>query len=169
MGGGDGHHCFVILIVVDNDQLYKDLKENIKFIESRVMQKFYGQVDGIIGFSQGAMMGGLLCAKSFKDKHPLWTNLKFFLSFAGYEARDPEWADYYKIEPMKIPSLHVYGKLDEEFRERSIKFLERFEAGPKRLVFEHEEGHKFPGAAADMYIYERISTFVQGFKPRGLF
>ncbi|ORZ37618.1 serine hydrolase FSH [Catenaria anguillulae PL171] len=108
-----------------------------------------GPFDGILGFSQGAAMAGMLALTMHRD--PTWTShgpLKFVVCVSGFASRDPAHADAYVDTKVKCPtpSLHVWGLNDEWVTpDRSKALAEAFE-GPS--VYEHQGAHYVPMDAA---------------------
>lgn len=70
-----------------------------------------GPFDGVIGFSQGAGLGGYLVTDFNRilnltdEQQPA---LKFFISFSGFKLEDQSYQkEYHRI--IQVPSLHVRG------------------------------------------------------------
>ena len=100
--------------------VYTGMEETIKHIDE--IAKNNGPFDGIIGFSQGATLAGLLAAL-VSDKSPLVSNLsdklQFVVMISGFYVRDtrPEFSCLNgplrdKTNPINIPSFHVWGLSD---------------------------------------------------------
>ncbi|KAI9220375.1 hypothetical protein BC828DRAFT_405873 [Blastocladiella britannica] len=65
-----------------------------------------GPFDGIIGFSQGAVLAGILSERRDEFPHD------FAVLISGFPARDPKYAPAGKLGNSEVPSLHIYGKHD---------------------------------------------------------
>ena len=102
-----------------------------------------GPFDGVLGFSQGAILTGILCGlnagynATTKDT-PF--KFQFAIMVGGFIARDEKLSKVYEHEERyTIPSLHVYGMRDGIVAPEASKALsERFE-GP--VVVKHGGGH----------------------------
>ena len=101
-----------------------------------------GPFDGILGFSQGAALAGLLCL------HPPWQppRFRYAILVAGFVPRDPTFAAFESAAPSSMPSMHVYGQTDEKVPPPSSLRLSRGFVAP-RLV-SHPGGHAVPSDAA---------------------
>uniref|UniRef100_A0A8C8S9T7 Esterase OVCA2 n=1 Tax=Pelusios castaneus TaxID=367368 RepID=A0A8C8S9T7_9SAUR len=101
-----------------------------------------GPFDGLLGFSQGAALAGLLCALRHggDPRFPF----RFAVLVAGFCSRAAALGRCER-EPIALPSLHVLGRADRIVpaalsRELAARFVE-----PTLLV--HPGGHLVPGSA----------------------
>lgn len=70
-----------------------------------------GPFDGILGFSQGAILAGILCGMNGVSDLPI--KFDFAIMVGGFLARDKELAKVYAHRELyAIPTLHVYGTSD---------------------------------------------------------
>ncbi|KAK4227364.1 putative seine hydrolase [Podospora fimiseda] len=137
---------------------YKLLKEGMMRI-AEVIEENGGGIEGVIGFSQGGCVAGILAAALEEDRsvdgeeNEEWakrlreTNkgrkLKFFVSYSGFWAV-PEDLGWLYEPKIRTESLHVLGGLDTVVEEgRSNGLVERCEEG-KRAVVVHPGGHYVP-------------------------
>ena len=90
---------------------------------------------GILGFSQGAAVAGLLAAL-YPHK------FCFIILVSGFTPLDEKVDALYPQEPIHVPSLHIMGTSDPLVSiERSAALAEKF-VSPRVLV--HDAGHVLP-------------------------
>lgn len=111
--------------------------------------------DGVIGFSQGAALAGLLLAtqEAAGDTPPVF-DFGFGVMIGGFTSEEPRHAALF---PRKLatPSLHVTGRADGIVPMRdSLRLADRF-ADP--VIVEHSGGHVIP---TDPRALRRIVEFV---------
>lgn len=109
-----------------------------------------GPVHGILGFSQGAGLAGLLCAlfQAGEKEHTLRrlmpANLQTPMAsvlFSGFKARFAQYDSVYE-HGIDVPTLHVIGDGDSLVRlERSQALIDLCS---KTKVLRHEGGHNIP-------------------------
>ena len=90
---------------------YTNLEECITYVCDYITTK--GPFDGLLGFSQGATLSGLLLGyqaqgKVLKDHPPF----KFCISISGAMFRDPSICDIAYKDPIKAKSVHFIGAKD---------------------------------------------------------
>ncbi|XP_030459942.1 rhodanese-like domain-containing protein 6 isoform X1 [Syzygium oleosum] len=116
-----------------------------------------GPFDGILGFSQGAAMAALVCAR--KDKLKGEMDFRFAILCSGFALNLAE----FEHGSINCPSLHIFGS--DRGRDRQIPntasagLAEYFEDG-SRVIIEHDNGHIIP--TRPPYIDE-IKDFLQRF------
>jgi pimeloyl-ACP methyl ester carboxylesterase len=117
--------------------------------------------DGVMGFSQGAALAGLLIAaqeavgKGAADPAPLASGFGFGVMIGGFTSDEPEHAALFRRR-LATPSLHVTGTADTIVPMRdSLRLAERF-AGP--VIITHDGGHVIP---SDPRILGRIVAFAE--------
>lgn len=103
-----------------------------------------GPVDGLLGFSQGAALAGLVCAlrEGGDGRFPF----RFALLVAGFPAEAAGAAG-----ALRVPSLHVFGQADRVIPAAESRALAARFAQPVLLA--HEGGHFVPAAAAQRAAY----------------
>ncbi|XP_032072223.1 esterase OVCA2 [Thamnophis elegans] len=114
-----------------------------------------GPVDGLLGFSQGAALAGLLCAlrEAGDGRFPF----RFALLFSGFPVAEAAAA---AAGSLRAPSLHVFGRDDRVIPAAESRALaERF-ARPALLA--HDGGHFVPAAAAQRAAYLGFLRRFQG-------
>ncbi|CAI4769224.1 ADI_G0057990.mRNA.1.CDS.1 [Saccharomyces cerevisiae] len=120
-----------------------------------------GPFDGVIGFSQGAGLGGYLVTDFNRilnltdEQQPA---LKFFISFSGFKLEDQSYQkEYHRI--IQVPSLHVRGELDEVVAESRIMAL--YESWPdnKRTLLVHPGAHFVPNSKP---FVSQVCNWIQG-------
>jgi pimeloyl-ACP methyl ester carboxylesterase len=109
--------------------------------------------DGVLGFSQGAALAGLLAAvKASQPAGPL--QFGFAIMIGGFTSHEPEHAHLF-TGLLKTPSLHVAGSADPIVPiQDSLLLAERF-ANP--VIMTHPAGHLIP---TDAGITRRIANYV---------
>lgn len=96
-----------------------------------------GPFDGLLGFSQGAALLGLLAALGAPK-------VSFAILISGFRSADPEHARFYD-GGIQLPSAHIIGRADDiVLGPRSHALAASFQAP---LIVEHEGGHVVPGSA----------------------
>lgn len=117
-----------------------------------------GPFDGILGFSQGAAMTALLCAK--REAQLIDLEFRFAIICSGFAV---ELSDV-KQGSIRIPSLHIFGS--DQDKDRQIEKTESrdlaalFEEGYSKVI-EHDSGHIIPTRSP--YI-DQIKAFLQRFQ-----
>lgn len=112
-----------------------------------------GPFDGIIGFSQGAGLGGYITMDinnilnlDSKQQPPL----KFFISFSGFRLEPPKYQAYYEKINNKdnhVPaSLHIQGELDAVVSEARVMRLYKTWPEDKRTLLKHPGSHFIPNS-----------------------
>ena len=128
--------------------------ETVEYIE-RAFQE-HGPFDGVLGFSQGACVVGVLCAMLESGKLPAGIKFDFAVLISGFLPRDSKYRSI--IAPpqlIKVPSLHILDKTDDVVEpERSMKVAELFQ---NAIVVQHEKGHMVP---SDKIVRDAIKDFV---------
>lgn len=115
--------------------------------------------DGVIGFSQGAALAGLLIAtqEAACDDDAVPTSLAFGFGvmIGGFTSEEPQHAALFRGK-LATPSLHATGRADGIVPMRdSLRLAERF-ANP--VIVKHDGGHVIP---ADPHAVGRIVEFVE--------
>lgn len=83
-------------------------QESLRAIEEFVAE--HGPFDGLLGFSQGGAMLGLLCGLQQQGKLPF--SFRFAIFASAFRSRSlPHQALY--SQKIKLPTLHVYGLQDK--------------------------------------------------------
>ncbi|KAJ5594275.1 Serine hydrolase FSH [Penicillium hispanicum] len=154
-----------------NPPLYQGLEDGLASVAKVLSDE--GPFDGVIGFSQGAALAGMVAGllepgrkESFESfakdevdgaagmpfpeafgagfQHP---PLKFALCYSGFRAPGARYRGFYENPPLQTPVLHVLGSLDavvEEARSRAL--IEACAGEPEKdgLVVWHPGGHFLP-------------------------
>ncbi|CAJ1446313.1 unnamed protein product [Effrenium voratum] len=108
--------------------------------------------DGILGFSQGAILAALLCAELSAENGASVPGFAVLISGFGKPA--PEGLAF-PVDPLPVPSLHVWGEADAHIPPWASKILcEKF-CNPR--VHAHPGHHIVPQKAADLNV---IASFV---------
>ncbi|KAF2202233.1 FSH1-domain-containing protein [Delitschia confertaspora ATCC 74209] len=144
--------------------LYEGLEVGLAEV-ARVLKE-EGPFDGVVGFSQGGAMAGMVAAlleegrreafeglkvsggisypESFtKGMHPPF---KFAVIYSGFAARGTELYRGFYEPKIKTPMLHFLGTLDATVEEkRSLALVEACEESEGRVVY-HPGGHFVPSS-----------------------
>lgn len=113
----------------EKGQSYSGFQKAVDVVTDSV--KKLGQIDVILGFSQGAVVASLAAQELASSS----TNrIKAVVCVCGVDPlREGDRFD--------IPSFHIIGETDK-LRERSLKLYSLFQG--RKLIESHSEGHKFP-------------------------
>lgn len=118
---------------------YKNFDECLAYIEECMIK--YGPIDGLLGFSQGAILSAALPGLQSKGvaltKVP---KIKFLIIVGGAKFREPSVAEKAYSSPIQCPSLHFLGETDF-LKQYGIELLDSF-VDP--LVINHPKGHTIP-------------------------
>ncbi|KAL1464099.1 hypothetical protein WDU94_003778 [Cyamophila willieti] len=125
-----------------SENIVTGFNDSFPYIEEVIKSK--GPFDGILGFSQGAELLGLICC--LKSKNLFQGDFKFVIFVSGFKSHCPAYKDHYCVpNPIRIPSLHVWGEGDKIIvKERSEAFMELFDHSTRHKVV-HPGGHFLPG------------------------
>ena len=159
--------------------IYTGMEETIRYIDELAANS--GPFDGIIGFSQGGTLAGLLAAlvsdKSPSVKH-LAATLQFVVIISGFFVRDtrPEFVRLNgplrdKANPIQVPSFHVWGLNDTlVLPERSAALRDSFADvvnGVARVTETHQLDH-YKKAISAWPVGSVKQWLHANFKPRSL-
>jgi pimeloyl-ACP methyl ester carboxylesterase len=113
---------------------------------------------GVLGFSQGAALAGLLVAAretAARGEDSMPPGFGFALMIGGFTSEEPQHADLFQ-RPLTTPSLHVTGRADGIVPMRdSLRLAARF---TDPVIIEHDGGHVIPGDRAGI---QRILAFIE--------
>ena len=137
---------------------YYGVEESIEFV-SKVIET-EGPFEGIIGFSQGACLLSLICAKHSVLSLAGFDSLKYVVLVSAFIPKCSNIQNsctYFKKEElhMNIPSLHIYGAEDKLItKEKSEDVMSMF-VNPENFV--HPGAHFVPANGEAMRI---VSSFI---------
>uniref|UniRef100_A0A5B7BGR3 Serine hydrolase domain-containing protein n=1 Tax=Davidia involucrata TaxID=16924 RepID=A0A5B7BGR3_DAVIN len=118
---------------------YTNFDECLAYIENCMIK--YGPLDGLLGFSQGAILSAALPGLQAKGvafaKVP---KIKHLIIIGGAKLRSPSVAEKAYSSPIQCPSVHFLGETDF-LKQYGIELLESF-VDP--LVIHHPKGHTVP-------------------------
>lgn len=124
-------------------------EKTIELVES-IFDK-YGPFDGILGFSQGACLAGLLC--DLQHRHLIKAKFEFAIFIGGFKSKCLPHLKYFD-STIHLPSLHVIGDCDEIIpRTMSNELAESFE---HPVFLRHEGGHCVPTSPQDIQKYKEF-------------
>eukprot|EP00470_Lotharella_oceanica_P001096 CAMPEP_0170173282 /NCGR_PEP_ID=MMETSP0040_2-20121228/6550_1 /TAXON_ID=641309 /ORGANISM="Lotharella oceanica, Strain CCMP622" /LENGTH=183 /DNA_ID=CAMNT_0010414379 /DNA_START=57 /DNA_END=608 /DNA_ORIENTATION=- len=113
----------------EDGSAYKGFDQAIKSVHTKL--ETLGDVDALLGFSQGALIASLVGNELYEKKQ-----IQGVISVCGVDSKR-------NGDQFTVPSFHIIGKTDG-LRERSKKLYDAF-TGPKQMI-EHATGHKFPSS-----------------------
>lgn len=108
-----------------------------------------GPFEGLIGFSQGAGVGGYLMTdfnvilNLTPEQQPPF---KFFISFSGFKFQPIKYQSQYANHPISVPSLHVQGELDTVTESDKVQGLYEACTPETRTFMSHSGGHYVPNS-----------------------
>ena len=130
---------------------YEGVDVSLAYIEQ--MCKQHGPFDGIIGFSQGGALTGLVAAMEPEKA----LGLQFVVCISGFPSRSAQHDELLQPNSISLPSLHVVGQngllVDPD---RTFALAHCFQT-PQ--IIEHSGGHFVP----DKWPLDEIKTFMKGF------
>ncbi|ORX90483.1 FSH1-domain-containing protein [Basidiobolus meristosporus CBS 931.73] len=134
---------FTPITAEDGTKKYcQGVDESIEYVENYM--KTHGPFDGLLGFSQGAGLVSLLCARQTKNESPEESRFKFAMIFAGFKYPYAPHDAYYD-QIIDVPSMIVSGEADGIISpERSDELATCF-VDP--VVVKHSGGHVMPTKA----------------------
>jgi hypothetical protein len=140
--GSMGPHLEWFTVEHQGDKVVFD-EEKLEASSAQVLKALRedGPFDGIIGFSQGAMLGAALVAL-LETRHPMTTGLvplSLVILIAGFKSRHPLHQEAFKSR-IKTPSIHIFGDADE-MKEYNVQLTE---ACVNPMILTHPRGHIVP-------------------------
>jgi hypothetical protein len=101
--------------------------------------------DGVLGFSQGAALTGLLTGlrETYLDIPNPPISFEFAVMVGGFKSDSPQHAELFQ-QRFALPSVHVIGRTDTIVPSRDSKTLADQFVDP--MVIEHSGGHVIPGS-----------------------
>uniref|UniRef100_A0A5B7BP23 Serine hydrolase domain-containing protein n=1 Tax=Davidia involucrata TaxID=16924 RepID=A0A5B7BP23_DAVIN len=118
---------------------YTNFDECLAYIEDYMIKQ--GPFDGLLGFSQGAILSAALPGLQAKGlaltKVP---KIKFLIIIGGAKLKSPSLAEKAYSSPIQCPSVHFLGETDF-LKQYGIELIESF-VDP--LVIHHPKGHTVP-------------------------
>ncbi|GAB2246389.1 hypothetical protein Droror1_Dr00001882 [Drosera rotundifolia] len=137
-------------------QQTEGFNESLTYLNTVFSEK--GPFDGILGFSQGAAMGALICAKKGTCNVPA-VDFRFAILCSGFGVN---LAGSSKGS-INIPSLHIFGNLVGKDRQipaqASLDLASYFEEG-SRMIIQHNSGHLIPTMSPSI---DDLRTFLDRF------
>jgi acetyl esterase/lipase len=119
-----------------------------------------GPFDGVLGFSQGAALTGLLVGLRSPDGKPTVDKplaFDFAVMVGGFASVDPDLSRLYESEgSYALPSLHVIGRSDFVVPSQDSRALAARFRDP--LILEHDGGHVIPSAPD---LRGRVAAFLE--------
>eukprot|EP00929_Paragymnodinium_shiwhaense_P092711 TRINITY_DN52708_c0_g1_i1.p1 TRINITY_DN52708_c0_g1~~TRINITY_DN52708_c0_g1_i1.p1 ORF type:complete len:210 (-),score=15.87 TRINITY_DN52708_c0_g1_i1:271-900(-) len=118
---------------------YVGCDESLEFLRDFAASN--GPFDGVLGFSQGACLAGIMCAMQGEVSTAAPVDVKFAVICCGFCSRDSQHSALYHQE-IDVPSLHVIGEADFFVLRYLASSLARCFTDAK--VSYHPGGHDLP-------------------------
>lgn len=126
---------------------YSVLPSTLNYLRQYIIEN--GPFEGLIGFSQGAGLGGYLMTDfnvllnlTPQQQPPL----KFFIAFSGFKFQPLKYQSQYTNHPIEVPSLHVQGELDTVTESEKVQALCEACTPETRSFLSHPGGHYVPNS-----------------------
>ncbi|KZV93019.1 DUF924-domain-containing protein [Exidia glandulosa HHB12029] len=138
----------------DDGSVYHGADKTLRFIED--IWRKEGGFDGVLGFSQGATLIGILA--SLPKPHPV--SFRFAVNISGYPSRALAHKEWQSKPIEHVASLNIYGVRDEhlgtpaQMREKTYNLAALFANDAK--ILEHAGGHFTP----NYWPFEEILQFI---------
>ncbi|KAM7520823.1 hypothetical protein LguiB_019785 [Lonicera macranthoides] len=119
--------------------VYTNFDECLEYIEECMIK--HGPIDGLVGFSQGAILSAAL--PGFQAKGMALTKvlkIKFLIIIGGAKLKNPLLAEKAFDSPIQCPSLHFLGETDF----LKIHGIELIKSFVEPVVIHHPKGHTVP-------------------------
>jgi len=135
------------------------VEESLTYLQQIIQQQ--GPFHGVVGFSQGAAMAGLLLAQQDAQSKPA-SAFAFELAvlFSGVGMPSPLVGQLLEGRQIAVPSMHVYDT-GEDFVEEMVLLRDSFQATHERGntldIVHHSEGHVIP---KDTHVCGQIAAFI---------
>ncbi|KAI2501634.1 50S ribosome-binding GTPase [Fragilaria crotonensis] len=136
---------------IRNENECQGLDQTLELVQST--WNYNTELDGILGFSQGARLAHLLVQCHESKTHPLHLEgLRYVLMFAGYEAPIPTNLRGVPAEAkLETPSMHIYGLKDKIITLSQSKDVMKHYL--TAIGHEHDSGHHVPMQAPHVEAY----------------
>lgn len=118
---------------------YEGLEASEAFVERVIREQ--GPFDGLMGFSQGAVMAAVMAAMQRAGMALAGVPpLRFICVFGAAYSEHPRHQEAFLKGPVDIPTCHVIGHKDF-VRKHSVMLVRQFK---KPIIIFHERGHVIP-------------------------
>ena len=135
---GEGKNWCWYRATEDKPPVYQQIETSFDMLEA--LFKEQGGFDGILGWSQGAVMAAILAALYLKNNDQRY-KVNWLVVAGGFRPGDQRFRDYFD-EPLNLPSLHVIGEKESSFMlEQGDRLASSFVAAQKLTT---PVGHIFP-------------------------
>ncbi|CAL4099276.1 unnamed protein product, partial [Meganyctiphanes norvegica] len=125
----------------------RGFEESVQTVEEHVAS--HGPYDGLLGFSQGAALVGMLCA--LQSQNNLRFKVNFAIMISGFKSKCIEHEKMYQTK-VEIQSLHVFGEQDKFISiEMSESLVAMFD---NPVVMRHSGGHHVPSSGPQKNFYK---------------
>lgn len=126
---------------------YSILPSTMDYLRNYIIEN--GPFEGLIGFSQGAGVGGYLMTDFNKllnlteEQQP---KFKFLIAISGFKFQPLKYQSQYADHPISVPSLHVQGELDTVTESDKVQALYEACTPETRTFISHPGGHYVPNS-----------------------
>ncbi|XP_068638071.1 uncharacterized protein [Aristolochia californica] len=136
---------------------YRNFEECLAYIEEQIIK--LGPFDGLLGFSQGAILSaGLVGLQKKGLALTRVPKLNCLIIISGGKFANPTIAENAYSSPTQVPSLHFIGETDF-LKPYGTKLLESF-VDP--VVIHHPKGHTVPRLVSHDKSDETMLDFIEG-------
>ncbi|ORY18178.1 serine hydrolase FSH [Clohesyomyces aquaticus] len=132
--------------VGNTDGLVATASHALEYLQDAVREK--GPFDGIIGYSEGALVGGTLIMKEaeFRKKGDYNNHIKMAMFFGGWPPLKPDLRGMMLADEtdltVPVPTIHVIGSLDP-YLDGSLALFNVCDPDTA-VLFDHAKGHTLP-------------------------
>eukprot|EP00928_Gymnodinium_smaydae_P073538 TRINITY_DN56726_c0_g1_i1.p1 TRINITY_DN56726_c0_g1~~TRINITY_DN56726_c0_g1_i1.p1 ORF type:complete len:507 (+),score=76.25 TRINITY_DN56726_c0_g1_i1:122-1522(+) len=113
-----------------------------------------GDYDGVLGFSQGAILAAALCSELHKRSGRV---PRFAVLISGFGKPVPRGVEAYPpLSPLPLPSLHIWGLADDHIPAWASESLAAYFEKPE--IYTHAGHHFVPQKAADVAVIQQFLT-----------
>lgn len=141
---------------------YGGLEKSIAKVDEHL--RAHGPYDLVVGFSQGSVLLTILTMWYLRRERRLPWKMAICtcgvrVSGVNIQALFMDTDGRELIVP--LPSVHILGKQDPLY-EHSFELIDMYASTPsiQRLVFEHDEGHKFPSGKQSRGFYQKLAEII---------
>ncbi|KAG7401035.1 hypothetical protein PHYBOEH_003230 [Phytophthora boehmeriae] len=147
---------------------FEDIDQSFEFMDEQL--KELGEFDLAVGFSQGSIMLTMLSMWYLRNANKRWWKLLLCVCGVNPEGINVrELFETHDGQPILVPfpSIHVVGKKDSLYK-HSLRlkdmYVEHAKGSPlKRMLLEHDGGHKFPSPGRHQEFYQDLAATIWQF------
>ncbi|POM80649.1 Serine hydrolase (FSH1)-like protein [Phytophthora palmivora] len=145
---------------------YKGIEQSMVRIDEELRR--HGPFDVVIGFSQGAALLTILTMWYLRHGNVCWWKLVICVGgvdVSGVNVKSLFLDKTGRRIPVPLPSIHLIGKMDPLYQEShrlALSWADKAEPnGFKKVIYEHEGGHKFPSVSKNREFYSELGHIIK--------